>query len=66
MLCLNVAGINLKECPSKNKECLICKQSHHVNLHPRKDVLEAFKKLKEAKNPEYMTQIAIAVTVWQP
>lgn len=49
LLCLKVAGHAIKDCSSKIKECLICKQPHHVNLHARGEVIEAFKKLKEAR-----------------
>ena len=46
LVCLRVANHNEKECPNKIKTCMICGQLHNVNLHARKDVVEAFKKKK--------------------
>ena len=46
LVCLRVANHKEKDCPNKIKTCMICKQLHNVNLHARKDVVEAFKKKK--------------------
>ena len=48
-LCLKTATHSEKDCNAEYKTCLVCKEAHHVNLHERKDVDEAFRKLKEEK-----------------
>ena len=46
LVCLRVANHKEKECPNKIKTCMICGQLHNVNIHARRDVIEAFKKKK--------------------
>ena len=46
LVCLRVANHKEKECTNKIKTCMICGQLHNVNIHARRDVIEAFKKKK--------------------
>ena len=46
LVCLRVANHKEKDCPNKVKNCMICGQMHNVNLHARREVIEAFKKKK--------------------
>ena len=43
---LRVANHKKKDCTNKIKTCLICGELHDVNLHARKDVVEALKNKK--------------------
>ena len=49
LICLKTTNHKEKDCTSKFKSCLICGKQHNVNLHARKDVIEAFKKKKAGK-----------------
>ena len=46
LVCLKVSNHKEKDCSNKVKTWMICGQMHNVNLHARKEVMEAFKRKK--------------------
>ena len=47
LLCLRQASHKLENCPVKTKNCIVCGEMHHRNLHEKSLIMNAIKRKKE-------------------